>query len=90
MSTEYLVNFDTLNKIAAEYSLVPVKTNFFEKWSPTGKKNDNTYTTRTDNHIPFEDIFEMNKWKPYTQGDAITQDELELSFLNSTFCFQKN
>jgi len=86
-STEYLVNFDILTKIALEYSLVPVPTNFFEKWSPTGKKTE--FTLRPDNHIPFQEIFETGKWKPYTQGAIITADELELSFLNSTFCFQK-
>jgi mRNA (guanine-N7-)-methyltransferase len=86
-STEYLVNFDVLTKLAKEYSLIPVITNFFEKWSPTGKKNE--YTSRSDNHIPFQEIFETGKWEPYTKGATITPDELELSFLNSTFCFQK-
>jgi len=86
-STEYLVNFDVLTKLAKEYSLVPVTTNFFEKWSPSGKKNE--FTIRADNHIPFQEIFETGKWEPYTKGATITPDELELSFLNSTFCFQK-
>jgi len=89
VSTEYLVNFDTLNKLAKEYSLVPVNMNFFEKWSQTGNKRDTTYTQRLDNHIQFQEIFETGKWSPYTKGESITPDELELSFLNSTFCFQK-
>jgi mRNA (guanine-N7-)-methyltransferase len=84
VSTEYLVNFDILNKIAKEYSLVPVNTNFFEKI-----KKDNTYTHRLDNHIQFQEIFETGKWSPYTKGESITPEEIELSFLNSTFCFQK-
>lgn len=89
VSTEYLVDFDVLNKVAREHKLVPVNLNMFEKWSPTGDKKDTVFTNRADNHIPFQEIFEMNKWKPYNLEKQITPDELEISFLNSTFCFQK-
>jgi len=86
VSTEYLVNFDVLNKIAKEYSLVPVDINFFETTGPKGKQ---THTASLTNHIGFQEIFQTNKWEPYTKGVSITPEELELSFLNSTFCFQK-
>ena len=88
-STEYLVDFNVLNKIAAEYSLEPVNINFFEKYSPTGNKKDLAYTPRINNIIPFEEIYRLNKWKPYDSSNKITPEELELSFLNSVFLFKK-
>ena len=89
VSTEYLVNFEVLNRIAKEYSLVSENINFFEKVSQTGKKKDATHTLRNNNHIQFQEIFETGKWSPRREGDTITREELELSFLNSTFCFRK-
>jgi len=86
-STEYLVDFNVLNKLAAEFGLEPVKINFFEKYTPTGLKKDTTYTSRIDNIIPFEEIYLLNKWAP--RSGNITAEELELSFLNSVFCFRK-
>jgi len=89
-STEYLVDFNILNRIALEYSLEPVNINFFEKYTPTGLKKDTTYTQRIDNVIPFEEIYRLKKWKPYDSSKNITAEELELSFLNSVFLFRKS
>lgn len=86
-STEYLVDFGVLNKIASEYGLEPVKLNFFEKYTPTGLKKDTTYTPRIDNIVPFEEIYRLKKWPP--RSGNITAQELELSFLNSVFVFRK-
>jgi mRNA (guanine-N7-)-methyltransferase len=79
-STEYLVNFDTLVRIAKKYSLEPVNINFFEM-------NGNNYTNFNGNIINFKEIYNMGKWTPKSQ--PITNDELQISFLNSTFVFQK-
>ena len=79
-STEYLVNFDTFIRIAKEYSLEPVNINFFEK-------SQGVYTNFNGNIINFEEIFKLNKWRP--KNEPITMDELQISFLNSTFVFQK-
>ena len=87
-STEYLVDFKVLNNLASRVGLEPVTINFFEKWSPTTLKKDTTYTERVDNIIPFEEIYNLNKWKPRS-GNNITAHELELSFLNSVFVFRK-
>lgn len=86
-STEYLVDFTVLNKIAGEFGLEPVNINFFEKYSPTGIKKDTTYMPRIDNVIPFEEIYSLKKWIP-REGN-ISASELELSFLNSVFVFRK-
>ena len=86
-STEYLVDFNVLNRLAAEVGLEPVKINFFEKYTPTGLKKDTTYTPRVDNIIPFEEIYRLKKWVPREAN--ITPQELELSFLNSVFLFRK-
>jgi mRNA (guanine-N7-)-methyltransferase len=79
-STEYLVNFDTLNNIAREYSLEPVNINFFEK-------TQEGYSNSIGNIISFEEIYKLNKWKP--KNEPITLDELQISFLNTAFVFQK-
>uniref|UniRef100_A0A6C0I9Z7 mRNA (guanine-N(7))-methyltransferase n=1 Tax=viral metagenome TaxID=1070528 RepID=A0A6C0I9Z7_9ZZZZ len=81
VSTEYLVDFNVLNKIAAEYNLFPVNLNIFEKY----KKS---FVPIESNIIPFESIFQIYR---YTENykKEITLDQLEISFLNSTFCFQK-
>jgi mRNA (guanine-N7-)-methyltransferase len=79
VSTEYLVDFNVLNRIAKEYSLEPVNINFFEK-------HQNKYTS-SSNVIPFEEIYTMGKWK--SKLGQITPEELELSFLNSVFMFKK-
>jgi mRNA (guanine-N7-)-methyltransferase len=86
-STEYLVDFNVLNKLAGEFGLEPVNLNFFEKYSPTGLKKDTTYMPRIDNIIPFEEIYTLKKWTP-REGN-ISASELELSFLNSVFVFRK-
>jgi len=74
-STEYLVLFDELNKIAMEYSLVPVDMNFFEN------KLNGGYTTSRSNIINFSDL--------YKDKFDLSDSEKELSFLNSTFVFKK-
>jgi len=79
-STEYLVNFDTLNNIAKDYLLEPVNINFFEK-------TQEGYTNFSGNIISFEEIYSLNKWTPKNQ--PISNDELQISFLNSTFVFRK-
>ena len=40
--------------------------------------------------ISFENIHRLNKWEPKKGSREITQDELELNGLYSTFIFQKN
>jgi len=80
VSVEYLTDFKYLNLIAKQYGLEPVNINFFEKYQ--GK-----YTNTSSNVIPFEEIYRLNKWKP--KEKQITPEQLELSFLNSTFVFRK-
>jgi hypothetical protein len=69
-------------RIAKEYSLEPVNINFFEK-----SVSNYNYTNFNGNIINFKEIYNMGKWTPKSQ--PITNDELQISFLNSTFVFQK-
>ena len=81
-STEYLVSFQTLNKLANEVGLEPVFLNLFEPY-------DNGFTSTQSNVITFREIYELGKWKPKSGTRQITPEELELSFLNSVFVFRK-
>jgi len=78
VSTEYLVDFKELNRVAAEVGLLPVKLNFFESY---GKK---VYTNMSSNIISFEDIYELYREKP-----PLTPGEIELNKLYSSFVFMK-
>jgi len=81
-SIEYLVDFNKLNTLAAEYSLEPVKINFFEKII-----GSNAYSSSRSNVMSFEEVYSMNLWTP--REKEITNDELQISFLNSAFVFRK-
>jgi mRNA (guanine-N7-)-methyltransferase len=85
VSTEYLVNFKTLESVAAEFGLVPVKLNLFEEYT-TGKKKG--YVEIKKNTIPFADILKLGVWKPKEDRDITTQEK-ELNKLYTTFVFQK-
>jgi len=85
-STEYLVNFETLKSVASKYSLEPVNTNFFETYLTDGKKE---YSKNTSEIMSFEEIFRLGRWAPRDTTKNITPEQLELSFLNSTFVFRK-
>ena len=78
ISTEYLVDFKELTRVAAEVGLLPVKINFFESY---GKK---VYTNMSSNVISFEDIYELYREKP-----PLTPAEIELNKLYSSFVFMK-
>jgi mRNA (guanine-N7-)-methyltransferase len=85
-SIEYLTDFEILTLIANQYSLEPVFINFFESYTSNGKKK---YTNHPSNIIQFEDIYRLGKWTPKDKTKQITPEQLELSFLNSTFVFRK-
>jgi hypothetical protein len=81
-STEYLVNMETLKRVAALYNLIPVYTNFFNPIPQT--KN---FTTSTD-FISFDDIYKLPRhglWK----GRYLSPDELIINNLYTTFIFIK-
>ena len=78
ISTEYLVDFKELTRVAAQVGLIPVKLNFFESY---GKK---VYTNMSSNIISFEDIYELYREKP-----PLTPEETELNKLYSTFVYIK-
>jgi mRNA (guanine-N7-)-methyltransferase len=82
VSVEYLTDLNILRLIAKQYSLEPVDLNFFEKYG-------NKYTNNNNNNIQFEDIYRLGSWKPKDSSKQITPEQLELSFLNSTFVFRK-
>ena len=76
-STEYLVDFRELERVALTLKLEVVKLNFFEKKSKfefTSLKNEIVNS--------FEDIY------PF-YGKQISSGEQEISFLNSVFVFKK-
>lgn len=94
VSTEYLVNLTELKRVAAEYNLQPVYLNFFEPLN-------SSFTTSPD-FISFEEIYELakpitagsirsgsvpahGKWK----GKSLTEDELVINNLYTTFIFVK-
>ena len=86
-STEFVVDFEELNRVAIEHSLVPFNKNIFESYINLGKTE---YSKIDSNVISFENIHRLNKWEPKKGSREITQDELELNGLYSTFIFQKN
>lgn len=77
-SIEYLVDIPELNRVAAEYNLVPLNLNPFDYFRLS---NEST--------INFKDIY-SNNYKDYSGNRIIlTPEEKELSFLNSVFIFVK-
>ena len=84
-SKEYLVNFKTLTELASKYSLEPYKVNIFDQDS-TGNPY---YVQQGTNITNFESIYSLDLWKPKPNSREITEEELELSFLNSVFIFKK-
>ena len=84
-STEYLVDFEILKRLAAEYDLEPVYKNFFEPYQ-VGTKNE--YTTLTD-FLSFEEIYAQNTWTPKSTGRPMNEDELEINKMYRTFIFKK-
>jgi len=84
-STEYLVDFNILKRLAAEYGLEPVYKNFFEPYK-VGSKTE--YTT-IQNFMSFEEIYKQNVWVPKENGRTMNDDELEINHLYRTFVFRK-
>jgi len=76
-STEYLVSFEELTKVASEVGLEPVFLNFFEQ-------HQGNYTRSDNNVINFVDIYPLIE-----HSDKMTPEEKEISFLNSVFVFKK-
>ena len=85
LSTEYLVNFKTLEEVAATVGLVPVKLNIFEEYQ--GKQKE--FTEIKKNTISFDDILKLGKWKPRPGSRNLTEEEKELNKLYTTFVFTK-
>ena len=86
-SMEYLVDFEVLNKIAKEFSLEPVEYYLFEKYTTdTGKMNYSRNDNSIPGIIPFKNIYDRTYSK---NGDTLSTEEKELSFLNSVFIFRK-
>jgi len=79
VSTEYLVNMDTLVKIASEYNLKPVYFNLFEQIP--GSRN---YTS-SNGFVSFKDIHELGVWKK----GKLTNEEILINNLYTTFVFVK-
>jgi len=86
LSTEYLINFKELERVAATVGMVPVKLNIFEEYSISKQK---TFTEIKKNIIPFDDILKLNKWKPKPGSRELTDEEKELNSLYTTFIFKK-
>ena len=93
-SIEYYTNFKTLIDVASKYGLKPVYLNFFES-----KNEYPYYTINYSNQNPsfpsFEDIYNLKNhgnWvdKKTKQSFSLTDDEMLLNSIYSTFCFQKN
>jgi len=102
LSTEYLVNFKTLEEVAATVGLVPVKLNIFEDYNSYESKSYNSYESKSykvgkqkgyteikKNTIPFDDILKLGKWKPKPDSRDLTDEEKELNKLYTTFIFMK-
>jgi len=87
LSTEYLVNFKILEQVAATVGLVPLRLNFFEEYPLTGKKKG--FVEIKKNHLQFDEILELGKWQPKPGSRNLTDEELELNGLYSTFAFIK-
>ena len=82
-STEYLVDFAELTRVAESVGLEPVQLNFFESYTKNGQQ---VYTNHS-NIMPFDELYEMRKWKPKPR--VLTDHEKELNGLYSTFVFRK-
>jgi hypothetical protein len=83
LSTEYLVNFKTLEEVAATVGLVPVKLNIFEDYNSYESKSQKVgkqkgFTEIKKNTIPFDDILKMGKWKPKPDSRPLTPEEKEV------------
>ena len=84
LSTEYLVDFKELERVAATVGLVPVKLNLFEEYTLSKQK---TFTEIKKITIPFDDILKLGKWTPKSKD--LTEEEKELNSLYTTFVFTK-
>ena len=82
-STEYIVDFEELTRMAEEHGLVPFNKNVFEPYTSGGK----TEYPASSNIISFDSILKL--WQPKKTTRPITPEELELNGLYSTFIFQK-
>ncbi len=80
VSTEYLVDLDTLVKIAGEYNLRPIYYNLFEQ-IPGSQE----YTS-SDGFVSFKQIYDLGVWKKQT----LSQEEQLINNLYTTFVFIKN
>jgi mRNA (guanine-N7-)-methyltransferase len=94
LSTEYLVNFKTLEEVAATVGLVPLKLNIFEEYNSYESKSykvgkQKGYTEIKKNTISFDDILKLEKWKPKPGSRDLTDEEKELNKLYTTFIFMK-
>ena len=79
-SIEYLVNLETLKKIASEYKLIPVYFNLFQPF------NKNEYASTSD-FVSFENIYNLPQhagWKK-----TLSQEEEVINKLYTTFIFVK-
>ena len=84
-STEYIVDFEELQRVASEHSLVPFNKNIFEPYT----SNNKTDYPIGSNITSFDNIYKLGKWEPKKGSRPINQDELELNGLYSSFIFQK-
>ena len=87
LSIEYLVNFKVLEEVAATVGLVPLRLNFFEEYILTDKKKG--FVEIKKNHLQFDNILELGKWRPKPGSRDLTEEEQELNSLYSTFAFVK-
>ena len=83
-STEYLVDFSELTRVAGTVGLEPVNLNFFETYT----SGSNQVYTNHSHIMPFGELYDMRKWKP--KPKPLSEQEKELNGLYSTFVFRKN
>ena len=96
-STEYLVDFDELRRVAANFGLEPYNMDIFDIQYSGGKKSFPEYRqivkdkkstiSKASNVISFDEIYEMNKWKPNPR--PLSDHEIGTNDLYSTFVFRK-
>ena len=88
-STEYLVDFQKLNEIALEYSLVPFTQNFFESYKSEGNNTNfaEIRNCKLPNVQPFDEI--LPRWIPQKGTPSLNENEMELNSLYCTFVYQK-
>lgn len=92
VSTEYLIDFQELTTVAANYGLVPVNKNLLQSFTNIYDKLD--YADYPTNYVPFEHIYNISAqndsmWVPKKGTRPITQDEIALNSLYTTFVFKK-